>query len=103
MKKIQQKVKSFTEENQLQHTPQVSTLDLVSEVGEIAKEILESSDYGEKKVELSKNLKLEIGDAFYSLICLANCLEVDLEDSLNIVLKKYQKRLKEGGVSSKNQ
>lgn len=101
MEKLQEKVKTFTEKNQLKHSPYVSALDLTSEVGEVAKEILESSNYGEDNPKYSSALENEIGDAFYSLICLANCFDIDLEQSLDKALNKYKERLQAGGASNR--
>ena len=38
-------------------------------------------------------MKIELGDVFFSLITIANSIEIDLDKSLNVVLEKYQKRL----------
>ncbi|WP_420842737.1 MazG nucleotide pyrophosphohydrolase domain-containing protein [Fervidibacillus albus] len=35
---------------------------------------------------------MEIGDVLFSLICLANQTETNLEDSLAQILEKYEKR-----------
>lgn len=97
MKDLQKKVENFVKKYNLKHSPEINTLDLVAEVGEIAKEILESTNYGKKKAKASKKIKLEIGDAFYSLINLANSLNIDLEEALELVLQKYKERFKKGG------
>ncbi|XOA42980.1 MAG: MazG nucleotide pyrophosphohydrolase domain-containing protein [Candidatus Nealsonbacteria bacterium] len=93
MENIQGKVKKFVEEYNLKHRPEIATLDLVSEVGEIAKEILKASNYGKKEPEYKEDLKEEIGDAFYSLINLANHYNIDLEQVLEMALEKYKTRL----------
>lgn len=41
-----------------------------------------------------------MGDAFYSLIVLANSLNVDLEETLDLVLDKYNNGLKKGSAGS---
>jgi len=40
---------------------------------------------------------MELGDAFYSLITVANYYDVDLVDSLRLALEKYEKRIKKWG------
>jgi NTP pyrophosphatase (non-canonical NTP hydrolase) len=35
-----------------------------------------------------------MGDLLFSLIVLANSLNIDLNDALNLVLRKYEKRFK---------
>jgi len=102
MKEIQKKIKIFCKENDMESSVEHRTLDLMSELGEVAKEILKMSNYGKKPIEYREELKSEIGDVFYSLITLANILNIDLEDSLNQVLKKYQKRLAKGSAGSEN-
>jgi NTP pyrophosphatase (non-canonical NTP hydrolase) len=102
MKEAQTKVKNFCEENNLQSPAEHRVLDLVSEVGEVAKEVLKMSDYGRKPFKFSEEVKSELGDAFYSLIVVANHFDVDLEEALDIVLEKYEKRLKKGSAGSES-
>jgi NTP pyrophosphatase (non-canonical NTP hydrolase) len=99
MKKLQKKVEIFTKENNMNSSAEFRVLDLVSEIGELSKEILKMTNYGNKKLELSENVKSELGDVFFSLITIANELEIDLEDSLELILDKYQKRINKGGHS----
>ena len=77
-------------------------LDTVSEIGEVAKEILKMTNYGGKPLEYRDNIKSELGDVLYSLITVANGLDIDLEDALEEVLEKYKTRLKKGSASSEN-
>ncbi len=102
MKKIQERVKEFCKENNLDSQAEHRMLDLVSEIGEVSKELLRMTDYGKKPMEFNDEIETEIGDAFYSLIVLANHFNVDLEEALNIVLEKYGKRLKKGSPGSEN-
>ncbi len=94
MKNLQKKVEKFVKKYHLRHRPEITLLDFVSEIGEVAKEILEASDYGKRKPKYKKELKEEIGDVLYSLINLANYYKIDLEEALNLVLEKYEKRIK---------
>lgn len=102
MNNIQKKVLEFTQKYNLAHANEITVLDLVSEVGEVVKEILKSTNYGEKPAEEREELKKEIGDAFYSLVNLANNNNVDLEEVLGEVLQKYEKRLQKGDAGSQN-
>lgn len=102
MKSLQNKVLEFTQKYNLTHSSEIAVLDLVSEVGEVAKEILKSTDYGKNPPQKREELKKEIGDVFYSLINLANINEIDLEKALNLVLEKYEKRLQKGSAGSEN-
>jgi NTP pyrophosphatase (non-canonical NTP hydrolase) len=90
---FQKEVNLFAKKHRLEMKPEFIALDLVSEIGEIAKEILLMSDYGRRESNFRKEIVLEIGDAFYSLINLANYYEIDLSKALDSVLKKYEKRI----------
>ncbi len=93
-KDLQSKVANFVKQNNWDSPVESRVLDLVSEAGEVAKEILKITNYGKKPVVKNKNLALELGDTFYSLIVIANKFDINLEDALDLVIKKYQKRLK---------
>ncbi len=92
MKDIQEKVNKMIKKYDLDSSIEVKFIDLVSEVGELGKEILKGNDYGRSEFLQTNNLELEIGDAFFSLICIANGLDIDLKDALDKVLKKYNSR-----------
>lgn len=102
MKEIQKRVREFCKKNNISNSPEHRLLDTVSELGEVAKEILKASDYGTKEFKHRDEIKSEVGDLLFSLIVLANSLNIDLDDALNIVLKKYEKRLKKGSADSEN-
>ncbi|HEX9804951.1 MAG TPA: MazG nucleotide pyrophosphohydrolase domain-containing protein [Candidatus Dojkabacteria bacterium] len=97
MKKSQLDIKEFIEKYSLESNLESRILDLVSEVGEVAKEILKSSDYGKRKPESSDELELEIGDVVYSLAAVANYFEIDLEEAAYKALEKYMKRFENKG------
>lgn len=85
------------DENGMNNPVENRMLDLVDEVGEVAKEINKMSAYGTKKPEYRSEIEVELGDAFYSLVAVANYYEVDLSKSLDTVIDKYTKRIKKGG------
>lgn len=69
---------------------------LTEEMGELAREI--NHYYGEKpkkNTEEEKPIEQEIGDLLFVLICLANSLNVDLEEAFDLVMKKFQTRDKD--------
>lgn len=103
MKNLQRKVLNFTKKYNLAHSNEITVLDLVSEIGEVAKEILKSTSYGRTPPQKREELKNEVGDALYSLINLANSNEIDLEEAVNRVLEKYEKRLQKGDAGSENE
>ena len=96
--RFQTRSRVFLARHGLSHTPQIHTLDLISEIGEIAKALLEASDYDESPPRRTLALAEELGDAFFSLIALAESLDVDLETALEKVLAKYESRLAEQGL-----
>lgn len=100
MKQTQERIAAFVHKHDLASEAAFRTLDLVSEVGEIAKEILLMTNYGKKKGEIKEELKGEIGDTLFSLMVLANELNIDLEEALEVVLAKYEHRLKKGSAGS---
>jgi NTP pyrophosphatase (non-canonical NTP hydrolase) len=93
----QQQVTAFARHHNLLHDPATHTLDLVSEVGEVAKEVLLATDYGQQPPQFSPELAGELGDALYSLLTLASACGVDVEEALNATLAKYERRLTQRG------
>lgn len=81
----------------LETTPELRYVDLTTEVGELGKELLKGSNYGKKTLEKTDNLESEMGDTLFSLTCIANSLNIDLQTALVNVMKKYQKRFNEKG------
>jgi len=71
--------------------------DLVSELGELGKELLVGSNYGANELEMTENTAKEMGDVVFALVLLANSLDLDLETCLNMALEKYHKRFGETG------
>ncbi len=100
MLEIQNKVKEFCEQNNLTGNAETRLLDTVSELGEVAKEILKSTSYGKQPFKKSEKLEEELGDLFFSLLTFANEVGVDLNEALQNVLEKYEARLKRGGAGS---
>jgi len=95
MLELQNKVDKF---NKLAHgntkTPvHARLLDCISELGELSKEYLKSTDYGDKDFNLHDDFELELGDTIYSLLSLANELDIDVEEAVDKVLDKYKLRL----------
>ena len=97
LRDIQNSVQAFSKGMGIIAEPEIRMLDLTSEVGELSKEILKGTDYGKKPLELTEAWKEEIGDVLFSLICIANETDIDLESCLKLALDKYQKRYEEIG------
>lgn len=90
---FQSRVSQFVIENNLEITVGDRMLDLASEVGELAKEILKASKYGRDDFQPNDAWSDELGDVFFSLICLANSTDTNLLTALDKALDKYQARL----------
>lgn len=101
MKDIQKEIRDFNTKYNLGGSIETRLIDLSSEVGELGKEILEGTNYGEKEFSRTDNLESEFGDVLFSLISAANCAGVDLDVALEKVLKKYEDRFnKKGHIGS---
>ena len=96
MNEAQKKVQSLCKKNNLSSSVEHRVLDVVSELGELSKEILKASSYGKSSYVFNEKIKLELGDVLFSLITLANSLDVNLDVALEAVLKKYEKRIEKG-------
>lgn len=97
MNKLQQQIADFVEGHHLQTSIQTRVLDLVSEVGELTKEVLKGSDYGNTTFHITPEWSMELADALFALVCLANGTGVDLDTALQAALNKYRQRFEEKG------
>lgn len=94
---LQQKVADFERAHELGTDAPARVLDLVSEVGELAKETLNGTEYGQREFEVPPMWESEVGDVLYSLITLANATDIDLGHALDRALEKYTKRIERAG------
>lgn len=95
----QRKVASFVQQNEMEAPPAYRLLDLVSEVGEVAKDAAESTDYGDSPTDLEISPD-EVGDVLFSLLALTEALEIDAGDALDEALAKYDERITESGTAA---
>ncbi|NRG43904.1 MazG-like family protein [Bacillus sp. CRN 9] len=78
---LQKNVKEFSKENGFdQSSVEARTLFLMTEVGEVAKEVL-SLSWEEDKDKVKERLGLELYDVVWNVCELANKLDIDLEDA----------------------
>ena len=94
--KAQERVAAFFAAHDIEGEPAYQILDLASEVGEIAKDAAASTDYGAAPDELEVKSD-ELGDALFSLLAVAESLDVDADDALDEALAKYEARIEETG------
>lgn len=91
-------VADFVREHELEAPVHARLLDLTSEVGELAKDALKSTNYGREPFEQApEGWEGELGDVLFALICLANSTGVDMDTALNGALEKYRGRMEQGG------
>ena len=93
---MQEKVREFNNNMPCHKNPMPTwarVADIQSELGELNKEVLKASNYGTKEFELNEEFVMEFGDCLYSLMSLANELNIDANEALDKVLAKYKKRI----------
>ncbi|HEX7151715.1 MAG TPA: nucleotide pyrophosphohydrolase [Thermoanaerobaculia bacterium] len=69
---------------------------LTEETGELARALMHR--HGGKKPkagEAEGNVGEEIADAIFVLVCLANSLQIDLDEAFKVMMEKYKKRDKD--------
>ena len=94
---MQQSVKEFLNQNRLTNNEQIRYIDLLSEIGELGKEILKSTDYGEKPYSSTESAFEEMGDCLFSILALCCEMNIEAEEALKYALEKYNKRLSATG------
>jgi len=92
----QDRVAAFVAEHGLETDLAYRALDLESEVGEVAKEVATSTDYG-RNPEAAAVATDEIGDALFALLALAEAADVDAAEALDESLAKYEARIASSG------
>ncbi|ASE59363.1 nucleotide pyrophosphohydrolase [Staphylococcus saprophyticus] len=74
-------------------SPLANLARLTEEVGELSREI--NHVYGEKKKKTSEDdntIKAELGDNLFVLMCIANSLDIDLTESFDETMEKFNTR-----------
>ncbi len=97
MPTFQKNVAQFVTEQRLTTSVEARLLDMLSEVGELSKEVLKSTRYGQVPFNGTEDWEKELGDVMFSLVCLANDTGVNLETALSGALDKYAKRIAQKG------
>lgn len=68
-------------------------LDISSEAGELAKEVIKSTSYGERGFQKTNGVENELGDLLYSVISFALENGIDPKGAVEKVILKYENRL----------
>ena len=97
LKLLTKKVDIFIQENGGYWDPPWLLAAIIEELGELSRTLQEHfkirSEQKKGQLKLDKmDIINETGDLFFSLICLTNFLEIDLEEALLNTLKKYSSR-----------
>ncbi|OYR82633.1 nucleotide pyrophosphohydrolase [Halorubrum sp. E3] len=92
----QDRVAAFVAEHGLETDLAYRVLDLESEVGEIAKEVTTSTDYGSDP-DAAAVAPDEVGDALFALLALAEATGIDADEALAASLSKYEARIDASG------
>ena len=93
----QKTAQEFIEKYGLTVEPYPRYTDLVSEIGELGKEMLKASNYGAGDIAVANELALEFGDVLFSLACLANNLNIDMQQAFADAVDKYRLRFEKSG------
>lgn len=99
MNEEQRRVTSFIERHSLRAPPEYRLLDLVSEVGELAKDANSSTGYGDSPADLELG-EDEIGDVLFALFALAADQGIDADEALATAIEKYETRLDDADTPS---
>lgn len=97
LKEIQSEVHTYISQfKEGYFSPLAMMARLTEELGELAREV--NHYYGEKPKKDSEDentIEEELGDILFVLTCFANSLEIDMEESHNRVMKKFNTRDKD--------
>ena len=96
-------VKDFNEKYMKPLSHDIRMLDIQSEIGELAKEVVKSEDYGKADFKITEDLKMELGDAIYSLLSFAIENGIDPKEVLKSAIEKYENRMIKKGHIGSNQ
>ncbi len=97
VKQLQQDVDTYISQfKEGYFSPLAMLARMTEELGELAREL--NHHYGEKpkkETEKDKAIEEELGDMLFVLICLANSLNIDLEEAHELVMNKFNTRDKD--------
>src|SRR4028119_838823 len=89
-----QLLKEFVARHHLETQPAFSLLDIMSELGEVAKELLKATDYGRQPGSPeAERMRDEIGDLMFGVAYLSTLYNVDPEAAMWESVRKFERRL----------
>ncbi|MDQ3812586.1 MAG: nucleotide pyrophosphohydrolase [Armatimonadota bacterium] len=96
-----QPLKDFVAKHHLETQPAFSLLDIMSELGEVAKELLKATDYGRRPDAAdAERMREEIGDLMFAVAYLSTLYDVDPEAAMWESVRKFERRLERGSAGS---
>ena len=99
---MQNLISDFIIKHDLQTNEEIRYIDLVSEVGELGKEIIQGTNYGKNSFVITNKTQDEIGDCLFSLLALCCSLNIDADEAVRDSLLKYEKRfIEKGNIGSR--
>lgn len=95
-----QPLKDFIAKHHLETQPAFSLLDIMSELGEVAKELLKGTDYGRRPGDAdAARMREEIGDLMFAVAYLSTLYDVDPEAAMWDSVRKFERRLEPGATA----
>ena len=95
MREFQDKIREYIGTYQIEDNAEMRFLGLVSEVGQLSREIMAATDYGYEDIDTTDEIIEEVGDVLFSVLNLCNILGVDAAAALNATLARYKRRFEE--------
>lgn len=89
---MQEKVRRFLDTHGMACGPEHRYMDMTSELGELGKELLKATRYGQKPFTPQPGCEEEMGDCLFSLLALCCEMGLDASKTLYAALKKYEAR-----------
>ena len=91
-------VREFIDKYKIRSDVNTRYIDLVSEIGELGKEIIKNTNYGKQDFTPNCQMIDEVGDCLFSLFALCSELDIDAQDALCKSLLKYESRFETKGT-----
>jgi len=93
LKGIQEKIDDWIKDHGGYWSPLAMLSAIMEELGELAREINDLEGFKPKKrIKKPPDLGEELADLLFSIICLANHYDIDLNSHLESIIAKYTKR-----------
>ncbi|AUG46499.1 nucleotide pyrophosphohydrolase [Haloarcula taiwanensis] len=97
--KRQQQIADVLSRSDIDTPPAYRLLDVVTELGDIAAAVNETTGYGTDSAALSVR-EAELGDALFALLALCVQLDIDADAALSSALAKYEGQSGANGTSA---